>query len=66
MVSNFSYYSPKLIIFKDRVPFVTLVFIVLGFALLLIDPPVVLLVLFSGYALSGPTSFFYKRAKRKT
>jgi CDP-diacylglycerol--serine O-phosphatidyltransferase len=55
MVSNFKYFSPKVINFKGRVPFVTLVLIVLGFAILLVDPPVVLLALFSLYALSGPT-----------
>ena len=57
MVSNFTYYSPKNINFKGRVPFVTLVFIVLGFSLLLIDPPSLLLILFSGYALSGPIQY---------
>ena len=61
MVSNFTYFSPKLINFKDRVPFVTLVFVVLGFALLLIDPPVVLLTLSVGYALSGPLAYAYER-----
>ncbi len=61
MVSNFEYYSPKLINFRNRVPFVTMVFVVLGFSLLLIDPPVVLLLLFFGYALSGPVNYVRKR-----
>ncbi len=60
MVSNFQYFSPKLINFKGRVPFVTLVFIVLGLSLLLLDPPLVLLVLFSGYALSGPVMYLWR------
>lgn len=54
MVSNFTYFSPKLIDFKGRVPFVTLVFIVMGFSILMLDPPTVLLALFTAYALSGP------------
>ena len=61
MVSNFKYFSPKLINFKGRVPFITLVFIVLAFSLLLIDPPVVLLILFTGYALSGPINFLWQK-----
>ena len=60
MVSNFKYFSPKLINFKGRVPFITLVFIVLAFSLLSIDPPVVLLILFTGYAFSGPVDFVIK------
>ena len=54
MVSNFEYFSPKLFNIKGRVPFVTLVLVVLVFAILLADPPRVLLGLFAVYALSGP------------
>ena len=57
MVSNFPYFSPKMLGVSGRVPFVTLVLVVLGFALLLLDPPVVLLVLFTVYALSGPVLY---------
>lgn len=60
MVSNFSYYSPKVLNFKGRVPFITLVLVVLVFAVLLADPPRVLLVLFSAYALSGPVQFVWR------
>ncbi len=66
MVSNFTYFSPKLINFKDRVPFITLVFIVLGFSLLLVDPPTVLLTLFTLYALSGPAGWLFGRRKSAT
>lgn len=59
MVSNFEYYSPKMINFKGRVPFMTLVCVVLGFSILLIDPPTVLLFLFSVYALSGPAKYVW-------
>ena len=65
MVSNFTYFSPKLINFKGRVPFVTLVFVVLGFSLLLADPPTVLLFLFSAYALSGPVQEAWRRVRAR-
>lgn len=54
MVSPVRYWSPKLINFKGRVPFVTLVAVVLGYALVMIDPPRVLLTIFILYAVSGP------------
>ena len=60
MVSNFAYYSPKVLNFKGRVPFITLVLVVLIFAVMLADPPRVLLVLFSAYALSGPVTFLWR------
>ena len=61
MVSGFKYFSPKVINFKGRVPFITLVAVALGFAIVFADPPRVLLVLFSGYALSGPIGFLWSR-----
>ncbi len=63
MVSHFAYYSPKLINFKGRVPFVTLVFVVLGLSIMMIDPPTVLLVLFTLYALSGPVQHGWKKMR---
>lgn len=54
MVSPFEYYSPKTVNLKSRVSFVTLVAVVMIFAVLSADPPRVLLFLFSAYALSGP------------
>ena len=61
MVSNFTYYSPKLINIKERVPFLALVAVVLGIAVILVEPPLVLLILFSAYALSGPCKYLYSR-----
>lgn len=61
MVSNFEYYSPKVLSTKGRVPFITLVAVVLVFAVMLADPPRVLLVLFAGYALSGPAKYLWQR-----
>ena len=65
MVSNFTYFSPKLLNFKDRVPFVTMVFVVLGFSILMVDPPTVLLFLAITYALSGPVLYIWKRIRRR-
>jgi CDP-diacylglycerol--serine O-phosphatidyltransferase len=65
MVSNFSYFSPKHINFKGRVPFMTLVFVVLGFSLLLVDPPIVLLTLFTLYAASGPVQYLWRRFRSR-
>jgi len=61
MVSNFEYFSPKTLSAKGRVPFIVLVIVVVVFAVLLADPPRVLLVLFVGYALSGPAVWLWKR-----
>ena len=57
MVCNLPYYSPKRLGLKGRVPFVALVLVVLSFAVLLADPPLILLLLSVGYALSAPTQF---------
>ncbi|MDA1076910.1 MAG: phosphatidylcholine/phosphatidylserine synthase, partial [Proteobacteria bacterium] len=64
MVSNFSYFSPKLFSVKGRVPFVTLVLVVLGFALVLADPPKVLLTMSIGYALSGPLQALWQWSRK--
>ncbi len=63
MVSNFVYYSPKLFNFKGRVPFLALVAGVLGISLIMVEPPLVLLALFTAYALSGPAQYLYKRIR---
>jgi len=65
MVSPFRYFSPKLFDFKSRVPFLTLVFVVFIFAVMLADPPRVLLVMSIGYALSGPLQAGWKRYRRR-
>ena len=65
MVSHFRYFSPKVLTFRGRVPFVTLVAVVLLFALVSINPPAVLLVLFFGYALSGPLQALWRRVRKR-
>ena len=61
MVSQFTYYSPKELDLKGRVPFFTLVAAVLIFAIVLIDPPRVLLACFAVYALSGPAMYLWRK-----
>jgi len=63
MVSNVRYHSFKEVNFKDKIPFVTLLLIVLVFVFISIDPPLVLFSIALLYALSGPvlTLFFLRR-----
>ncbi|HIE54589.1 MAG TPA: CDP-diacylglycerol--serine O-phosphatidyltransferase [Chromatiaceae bacterium] len=53
MVSNIRYHSFKHIDFKGKVPFFVIVAIALAFAIILMQPPLVLFSLFALYALSG-------------
>lgn len=69
MVSPVTYWSPKLINLKGRVPFITLVAIVMGYALVMVDPPRVLLGIALVYATSGPALWLFgflkaRRARR--
>ncbi len=63
MVSNFQYNSFKQVDFKGRVPFVVILLVVLVFAIVTIDPPRVLLAIFTLYAFSGPVSWLWKRKR---
>ncbi len=54
MVSYFKYYSFKEIDFKNHVPHMALVLIILVFSLIAWNPPIVLFSVFFMYALSGP------------
>ncbi|MCZ6559567.1 MAG: CDP-diacylglycerol--serine O-phosphatidyltransferase [Gammaproteobacteria bacterium] len=69
MVSNFSYYSFKDLNLGGRIPFAYVILVPLVFILISLDPPVVLLIMSSVYALSGPTMagwrFFAKRRQRQ-
>ena len=65
MVSNFLYFSPKVLELKGRVPFITLVVVVLVFAILFLDPPRVLLLLSVVYAGSGPVQHLWRRWKKR-
>ena len=59
MVSSFPYRSFKDLDLKNRVPFMTLLALVLVFVLISFDPPVVLLLLSVGFALSGPILWLF-------
>ncbi len=65
MIANFPYYSFKGIDFHGRVPFVAMFVVVLVFGLVTVDPPLVLLVAFLGYALSGPLLLVWRRRKKQ-
>ena len=65
MVSSYVYFSPKELNLKGRVPFFTLVAVVIGFAVIFIDPPRVLLLCTAVYALSGPANYAWRRLRRR-
>jgi CDP-diacylglycerol--serine O-phosphatidyltransferase len=69
MVSNIRYQSFKQLDLKGRVPFVTILLVVLIFVLVSSDPPLVLFALSVIYALSGPVltlvSIRRRRAARR-
>lgn len=54
MVSNILYYSGKDLDLKGRVPFAAILLVVLGFAVVAIQPAMVLFVVFLLYVFSGP------------
>lgn len=64
MVSNIRFHSFKQLDFHGKVPFIVLVAIMLVFAVVLSQPPLVLFLLFFGYALSGPARWVYARLRR--
>ncbi len=65
MVSRFRYYSFKTLPFKESVPFVWILLLVMVFVLLALAPAKVLLVVFSGYALSGILFTLYNLKKNR-
>ncbi len=65
MVSNLSYYSFKDINLRDRVPFVAMLAIVLGFILASIDTPKLFFALFAIYALSGPITYLVRIPRKR-
>lgn len=61
MIANFPYFSFKSIDFHGRVPFVVMILVVFVFGLVILDPPLVLLIGFLGYAISGPVMAILKK-----
>lgn len=66
MVSNFRYQSFKVLDLQGRVPFMVSVLVMLGFALVVLDPPIVLFLMFFGYAASGPVFTWARRRQRRS
>ena len=64
MVSNFRYYSPKQID-MHRVPFIYMLGVVALFALIVANPPIVLLGLAVIYAGSGPVQAILRKRPQK-
>jgi CDP-diacylglycerol--serine O-phosphatidyltransferase len=66
MVSDFRYYSFKEINFGRRIPFTWMLAIPLVFMVISIDPPLVFLLMFGAYALSGPIYSYWRRHRGHT
>ncbi|RZQ55422.1 CDP-diacylglycerol--serine O-phosphatidyltransferase [Pseudidiomarina tainanensis] len=58
MVSNFRYHSFKDVDWRDRVPFIAILLIVLAFVVVATEPSLVLFSIFLLYAISGPITTF--------
>ncbi|CAK0747400.1 CDP-diacylglycerol---serine O-phosphatidyltransferase [Gammaproteobacteria bacterium] len=65
MVSNFRYFSFKDMAWHDRVPFLTAVAIMVGFAVTFLYPALVLFSLFLMYAVSGPVITWNQRRRKR-
>ncbi len=65
MVTNAPFYSFKVVGGKRTVPFVVMVAIALGIALVALDPPRVLFAIFCLYGLSGYAVYAWRRFKGK-
>ncbi len=69
MVSNIRFHSFKNINFKNKVPFIGILIVVLGLICIALNPPAMLFIVFAGYAISGPiftlTILSKKRRLRK-
>ena len=63
MVSNFRYHSFKEIDPRGRIPFFVAVLMAIGIAVISTDPPLVLLLLFMTYAISGPALTVSRRRR---
>ncbi|MEH6626343.1 MAG: CDP-diacylglycerol--serine O-phosphatidyltransferase [Motiliproteus sp.] len=65
MVSNIYYHSFKDVDFKGKVPFVSLLLVILVFAIISIDPATLLWLIFLIYACSGPVQALIRLRRRK-
>ena len=65
MVTNVPFYSFKDVSFKRTVPFIVIVLIALGIAIINLHPPLVLFGLFCVYGLSGYAVYGWRKSKGK-
>ena len=65
MVSNFRYHSFKEVDWKGKVPFVSVLLMVLVVIMVAYNPPLVLFPAFSLYLISGPITTFRRKQKLK-
>lgn len=63
MVTNVPFYSFKDLSLKRSVPFVVMVALVLGMAVVTIHPPIVLFAIFVGYGISGYVLYAWRKVK---
>lgn len=63
MVSNLKYHSFKQVDFRGKVPFIVVVGIMVFFAIVLTQPPLVLFGIFAAYAVSGPVLWVVHRRR---
>jgi CDP-diacylglycerol---serine O-phosphatidyltransferase len=63
MVTNVPFYSFKDVNFKRTVPFIVIVLIALGLAIVTLHPPVVLFGVFCVYGLSGYVVYAWRKMK---
>jgi CDP-diacylglycerol---serine O-phosphatidyltransferase len=65
MVSRFSYYSFKDLDLKKKVPFFSVLLVVLVFVLLSIEPPTILFILAFLYMISGPILSIFRSIRKR-
>jgi len=66
MVSNILYHSFKQIDFKGKVPFFSIVAVMLAFAIIVSEPPMVLFAIFMIYTLSGPLLALKRQLRKRS
>jgi len=66
MVSNVKYHSFKGLDLKGKIPFVSLLVMVLVFVVISLYPETVLLLIFAIYGVSGPVMWVWRRVKHKS
>jgi CDP-diacylglycerol--serine O-phosphatidyltransferase len=66
MVSSFHYYSFKDVNMGGKVPFAYVLIIPAVFMLIALNPPLMLFLLFAGYATVGPLLWLYRRNRRRS